>query len=511
MKNIIEMYKINKIYDNDVYANKDIDFSVSEGEVHALVGENGAGKSTLMKILYGLEKPSSGNIFVDGKETFFNSPNDAIDAGIGMVHQNFMLIPSFTVAQNIVLAHEPMKNGFIDEYTTNEIARKLSEEYNLRIDYKSKVSDINVAEKQRTEILKALYRNPKVLIFDEPTAVLTPQETISLFDALTSLVDIGKTVIFITHKLKEVKSISHRVTVMRSGKKITTLNTKDVSENDLSEMMVGRKVLFNLNKQKAVTKETIIDVKNIVVADNNFRDALKGVSFSIKAGEILGVAGVEGNGQRELVEAITGIRKIKSGNIIIDGITLANNITPKKVREMKVAHIPEDRLFNGVSLEASIKENLIIDRLYDEEFSKYSVLKLKNIEDNALLSIKNFHILAKDTDTKVASLSGGNMQKVIVAREFTSNSKLLIVSQLTRGIDIGSSEYIREKLFEQSRLGCAILLVSADLAEVMSLSDRIITLHNGNISGEFDNSETIDEKELGLYMLGVKDMFGSKT
>lgn len=511
MNNIIEMYKINKIYDNDVCANKDIDFSVSKGEIHALVGENGAGKSTLMKILYGLEKASSGSIFVDGEKKEFHSPNNAIDAGIGMVHQNFMLIPSFTIAQNIVLTHEPLKNGFIDEYATNEIAKKLSEDYNLRIDYKLKVLDINVAEKQRTEILKALYRNPKVLIFDEPTAVLTPQETVKLFDALTSLVDIGKTVIFITHKLKEVKSISHRVTVMRSGKKITTVNTKDVSESDLSEMMVGRKVLFNLNKKKPITKETILEVRNIVVTDNNFRNALKGVSFSIKSGEILGVAGVEGNGQRELVEAITGIRKIKSGNIVIDGTTLLHNVTPKKVRDMGVAHIPEDRLFNGVALEASIKENLVVDKLYNEKFSKYSVLKLNVMEENALFAIKNFDILAKDTKAKVSSLSGGNMQKVIVAREFSSNSKLLIVSQLTRGIDVGSSEYIRKKLFEQSRLGCAILLVSADLTEVMSLSDRIVTLHDGYISGEFDNSEAIDEKELGLYMLGVKNMFESKV
>ncbi len=511
MQPIVEMRNINKIYKNGVYANRDIDFSVQKGEIHALVGENGAGKSTLMKILYGLEKQTSGDIVINGKQHSFHSPNDAISAGIGMVHQNFMLIPSFTVAQNIVLSREPMKNGLIiDELQSNKIVRELSEKYNLHIDSTLRVSDINVADKQRTEILKALYRDPEVLIFDEPTAVLSPQETVGLFDALSALVDAGKTVIFITHKLKEVKAVSNRITVMREGEKVTTVNTNDVSESDISEMMVGRKVLFNLDKEKAVVKETVIETKNLCATDNSAKKVLDNISFSIKAGEILGVAGVEGNGQRELVEIITGIRQKQEGEIFIHEEALTEHITPAQVRKMGVAHIPEDRLYNGVAFGASIKDNLIIDRLRTKAFSKKSVLNLEKIDSNSKESIDHFNIVAKDGETSIESLSGGNMQKVIIAREFTSGSKLLIVSQPTRGVDIGASEYIRKKLLEQSRMGCAVLLISADLAEVISLSDRIVTLHDGKITGEFDNTTPVDEKELGLYMLGIKNMFESE-
>ncbi len=503
MPPIIELKDIYKIYPNGVMANKGVDFSVNAGEIHALVGENGAGKSTLMKIIYGMEKPTEGKVFVEGVERHFNSSRDAIDAGIGMVHQNFMLVPSFTVAENIVLGQEPTKNGLLKKRQAIDETLQISQQYGLRVDPEAIVDTINVGMRQRVEILKALYRGANILILDEPTAVLTPQETQELFSAIRKLVDQGKTVVFITHKLREVKEVSDRVTVMRKGKAIGTLPTEEATRESLARMMVGREVLMRVDKPPSERGRKVMEVQNLSYVDETGRRVLNNVSFNIYAGEILGIAGVEGNGQTELVEILTGLRPATSGDALVNGNPVLNK-TPREVRMAKVSHIPEDRLTNGLALEASINENLIVDRYFRSPFRKGTSIDYKTVRDFGAQSIKEYGILTPDGDLPVASLSGGNMQKVIVAREFTSDPELLIAAQPTRGIDVGATEFVREQLVQKRTEGTAVLLVSADLGEVMSLSDRIIAVYEGEITGVFPDAESVGEEELGLYMLGIK-------
>jgi simple sugar transport system ATP-binding protein len=503
MTNIVEMRDIVKVYPNGVVANNGVNFSVRRGEIHALVGENGAGKSTLMKILYGLERPTSGEMIINGQSMQFKSPLDAIDATIGMVHQNFMLVPSFTVAENIVLGMEPTQRGLINKAEAIRATEKLSEQYGLNVQADATVDSINVGMRQRVEILKILYRGAEILILDEPTAVLTPQETQDLFRSVRTLVDQGKTVIFITHKLREVKEISDRVTVMRRGEVVGTVLTSDATRESLANMMVGREVLLSMNKPPQKRGEPVIRVKNLTYVSETGQAVLKNVTFNVYAGEILGVAGVEGNGQTELVEVLSGLREATTGTAVIEAENILNG-DPRAVRRAGVAHIPEDRLTNGLALQADIDENLIVDRYYVPPFRKGLSIDRKVVAEQGERLIKEFDIRTPNGQLPVSSLSGGNMQKVIVAREFSAEPKLLIAAQPTRGIDVGATEFVRQQLVQKRTEGTAVLLVTADLAEVMSLSDRIIVMYEGEITGVFPDAASVTEEELGLYMLGVK-------
>jgi general nucleoside transport system ATP-binding protein len=503
MAAFVEMSNIVKVYPNGVVANDGVDLTIEQGEIHALVGENGAGKSTLMKILYGMERPTYGEILVRGEPVNFHSSSDAIAAGIGMVHQNFMLIPSFTVAENIVLGQEPVHNKLLNKKEMLRITQELSEQYKLRVEADAVVDVINVGMRQRVEILKTLYRGAEILILDEPTAVLTPQETQELFQAVRVLVKQGKTVIFITHKLREVKEISDRVTVMRNARVIGTVPTSETTREGLARMMVGREVFLNVDKPPVNRGGKVMEVKDITYISETGRPMLKGVSFNVYAGEILGIAGVEGNGQTELVEVLTGLRPASSGEALVDDKNVINR-TPREVRMAKVAHIPEDRLTNGLALTANIDENLIVDRYFRPPFHKNISIDYKQVEKFGKKMIEKFGIRTPNGHLPVGSLSGGNMQKVIVAREFSSEPALLIAAQPTRGIDVGATEFIREQLVLQRTDGTAVLLVSADLAEVMSLSDRIITMYEGKVTGVFPDASKVSEEELGLYMLGLK-------
>lgn len=503
MTPIVKVEGIYKIYPNGVVANKDVDFSVEKGEIYALVGENGAGKSTLMKVIFGMEQPTEGKIYIKGKECHFGSSREAIDAGIGMVHQNFMLVPSFTVAENVVLGTEPTKNALLDKEKAIRETKEIAKQYGLRVQPEAIIDAIPVGMRQRVEILKALYRGADILILDEPTAVLTPQETQELFEAIRKLVDQGKTVIFITHKLREVKEVSDRVTVMRDGRVVGEMPTSEATRESLAKMMVGRKVLMSVDKPPVERGQKVMEVQNVSYVDDTGHQVLKNVSFNIYAREILGIAGVEGNGQTELVEILTGLRPATSGNALVDGKPVLNQ-TPRQVRMAGVGHIPEDRLTNGLALTASINENLIVDRYFQPPYKKGVSIDYNEVENLGEECISLYDIRTPSGDVPVLSLSGGNMQKVIVAREFSSDPELLIAAQPTRGIDVGATEFVRDQLVQKRTDGTAILLVSADLSEVMSLSDRIISFYEGEITGVFPAPDAVTEEELGLYMLGIE-------
>ena len=503
MAPLVDMRSIVKVYSNGVVANNGVNFQIEKGEIHAIVGENGAGKTTLMKILFGLEQPTSGEIFIKGEQVEFKNPLDAMHEGVGMVHQNFMQVPSFTVAENIVLGHEPTEHLFLDKKKSVEVTEELSKQYGLYVEPTAVTETINVGMRQRIEILKILYLGAEILILDEPTAVLTPQETNDLFKAIRVLVEQGKTIIFITHKLREVKEISDRVTVMRNGKIMGTLLTAEATREGLARMMVGREVFLDIKKTVMKRGKNMMAVKDISFVSDTGRTMLRDVSFNLYAGEILGIAGVEGNGQTELVEVLTGLQIPASGQATVMGNVVTGK-TPREVRMAGVAHIPEDRLTNGLAVDASIDDNLIVDRFFEPPFRKGVTIDYEEIEKNGEKMIKEFGILTPNGRLLVSSLSGGNMQKVVVAREFSSSPKILIAAQPTRGIDVGATEFIREQLVEKRTQGAAILLISADLAEVMSLSDRIITMFEGEITGVFPDASTIEEDELGYYMLGVK-------
>ena len=500
---IIETRGIHKIYPNGVHANDDIDFAVEPGEIHALVGENGAGKSTLMKMIYGLEHATSGQIFIRDIEVQIGNPQDAIEQGIGMVHQNFMLVDSFTVAQNIILNRETKQGVQIDFQQAIADTESLSKEYGLAVNPNARIEDIPVGMRQRVEILKALYRGAEILILDEPTAVLTPSETQDLFAAIRNLVEGGKTVIFITHKLKEVIEISDRVTVMRDARKIGTVETAQTSERELARMMVGREVFMQVDRPEVARGQSVLQVADLTYADSSGHQLLKHVSFSVYEREILGIAGVEGNGQTELAEVLTGLRPPTTGEAFINNEQILGR-GPRSVREHQVAHIPEDRLTNGVALWSSIDDNLIIDRYYREPFTRRGLLDINAIVENGAGLIREFNIIAPNGAIPVNALSGGNMQKVVVARELSSSPKLLIAAQPTRGVDIGAIEFIHQELVDQRTQGLAILLISADLQEVMKLSDRIMVMYEGAIVGIFPNDERLTEERIGYYMLGAE-------
>ena len=486
-----------------VLANDDVSLDIRRGEVFALVGENGAGKTTLMNILYGINEPTDGEVIIGGKQVEHFSPKNAISLGVGMVHQHFMLVPSFTVAQNIVMSKEPRKLGFLfDNRAAEKKTRELVDNYGLVVDPSAVVREISVGLQQRVEILKTLYRGADILILDEPTAVLTPQETDELFAVIRRVVkEHGMTVIIITHKLYEVMAISDRVGVMRKGRLIGVADTCDMDEKKLASMMVGRPVLYDRLEKTGVPGEERIKVDDLHVLDNRGLPAVDGLSLSVRAGEVLGIAAIEGNGQSELLEAITGMRPIESGEISICGQSIRGK-DPGEIRRLGLAHIPEDRLATGVSRDASVTDNLIVGRHREKAFNRFGFhQRTSTIERYAQQVYDNFDIRGAGLEVNVGSMSGGNMQKVVVAREFSFDTPVLIIAQPTRGVDVGAIEFIHSRIIEKRNAGCAILLCSADLDEVFRLSDRIITMYEGHITGYFKASG-ISKEEIGYYMTG---------
>ena len=499
---LLQMDNVTKVYDNGVVANKGINFSLKEGEIHALVGENGAGKSTLMKMLFGMEKPTEGKILLRGKEMHFSSSKDAIASGIGMVHQHFMLVESFTVAQNIMLGMEPKKGLFVDEKKAIEFTNALSEKYNLKVDATAKVSDISVGMKQKIEILKALARGAKILILDEPTAVLTPQETDLLFEELINLKEQGHTIVFISHKLREVKAISDRITVMRAGTWEGVFDTNTVSEMEISNKIVGRDVVIKYDKKPMKLGPAKMKVKGLHYQGESEVPVLKDINFNVRGGCILGIAGVEGNGQAELIEILTRQKNIEGGSVEINGQNI-KDLTVKKLRDTGFGYIPEDRLRQGTAKEGSIKDNYV-SNIYDhKKFYKGIFFNHKEAIRLAEKAIADYKVRCFGYSQKIAMLSGGNMQKVVVARECDINPEVLIAEQPTRGVDIGAAQIIHEKLIELRDAGCAVLLMSADLNELMELSDSLLVMYNGEITAYFEDTKDVTEHELGLCMLGI--------
>ncbi len=492
-----------------VLANDDVSLSVLPGEVFALVGENGAGKSTLMNVLYGLLAPTQGQVFVHGKKIDRFTPAAAIAAGVGMVHQHFMLVPSFTVAQNISLSREPRRRGILYDFKAAEkAARALMEEYGLAVDPNARVQDLSLGLQQRVEILKTLHRGADILILDEPTAVLTPQETEELFAVIRLIVrEKGITVLIITHKLYEVMAISDRVGVMRAGKLIGIRETKDVDERVLASMMTGSELLFKQLSREDIPKtqdEPAIAVDALQVLDDQGLPSVNGVTFHVQPGEILGIAGIEGNGQSELIEAIAGMRPIRGGTVRILGQRI-NGFNPGRVRAMGLAHVPEDRLATGVSPKASVMENLIAGKQRLPLFSGWGMrLKRKAAQAYAQSLFHRFDIRGAGVDVAAGSLSGGNMQKAVVAREFSFDAPVLLIAQPTRGVDIGAIEFIHQSIMDKRNGGCSVLLVSADLDEIFRLSDRIVTLYEGRVTGEFA-AGSIEKSAIGFYMTGGQD------
>ena len=504
MSTAIEMRGIRKVFPG-VIANDDVDFDVEAGEIHALVGENGAGKSTLMNVLYGLYRPDAGTITVRGSPARIRNNSDAIRLGIGMVHQSFKLVPSFTVAENITLGMEPHRSLFLDRKAVRESVVLISERFGLKVDPDARVRDLPVGVQQRVEILKTLYRNANILILDEPTAVLTPQETRELFGVIRTLVAGGKTVVFITHKLREVMEISDRVTVMRDGKVIGTKMTKETSPPELARMMVGREVLLRVKKGPAKPGEAILNIDGLFVRDSRDLMAVRGIGFQVHSGEILGIAGVEGNGQRELVEAIVGLRPAVSGSIRIGSRPITTDSVRER-REAGMACVPEDRYVRGIALAGTIEDNLIVNCYYKSPMAQKAtgLLDGRRIAEYANQAIETFDIRTTGKDVPANTLSGGNLQKVVLARELSSQPDLFIAAQPTRGLDIGSIEFVHQRIVDARDRGAAVLLVSAELEEVMSLSDRIAVIYEGEIVGVIDASQA-NEESLGLWMAGITE------
>lgn len=498
--NAVEMLNITKKF-GDFTANDNINLIVKKGEIHALLGENGAGKSTLMNVLYGLYKPTSGTIKINGETVEMTNPNIAIKAGLGMVHQHFMLIETFTVVENIILGMEVTKHGIIlDKNKASKDIQALSDQYGLKVDPHAKVADISVGMQQRVEILKALYRGAEILILDEPTAVLTPQEIDELTEIVKKLSEEGKTIILITHKLKEIKDMADRCTIIRRGKYIDTVNISEVSERDLAAKMVGRDVNFKVNKVDQEPGETILSVKDLVVKDIRGLDKVKGFTLDVKKGEVFGIAGIDGNGQSELIEALTGLRKIESGTVTMNGDDVTNK-TPNAIQEHGLYNIPEDRQRRGLVLDFTVAENLILENYDKDQFSKGAILRHKEIDRHAEELSEKFDIRPRNINAKAGELSGGNQQKVIIAREITNDPDLLIAAQPTRGLDVGAIEYVHEYLIEQRNEGKAVLLISFELDEILSLSDRIGVIYDGSIVKIMEAEDTND-RELGYLMAG---------
>lgn len=499
---VIQMKDIVKKF-GDFVANDHINLTVHKGEVHAILGENGAGKSTLMNVLYGLYQPTEGTIAINGKEVVIDGPKKAIEMGIGMVHQHFMLVQPFTVTENIILGMEPMKGVRVDLKTARQKVIEISERYNMKVDPDAKIEDISVGMQQRVEILKVLYRGAQNLILDEPTASLTPQEIAELIEIIDNLTADGKSVILITHKLKEIKASADYCTIIRQGKYIDTVKVSDVDENALASMMVGRDVEFKVEKKEQEAGEIVLDVQNLHAKDYRDVEILKGLNLSVRKGEIVGLAGVDGNGQSELVEILTGLRKGESGKVLLKGEDVFNK-TPKELFDKGITSIPEDRQKHGLVLEFSVAENLILQNFEKEPYAKKGILQNKVITDHASDLIDKFDIRPRGCEERLAGqLSGGNQQKVIIAREVTNDSDLLIAVNPTRGLDVGAIEFVHRYLVEQRNKNKAVLLVSFELDEIMSLSDRIEVIFDGQIAGSVAGKDA-DENTLGLMMAGGK-------
>ncbi len=492
----VEMTGIIKTFGEKVIANDSVNFSVIKGEIHALVGENGAGKSTLMKILYGIHSPESGTIKINGNEELINSPSNAIALGIGMVHQHFMLVDTLSVLENIILGSEDTKfGGFLNLHPAENRIQKLIKNYNINIDINEKIENLPVGLQQKVEILKILYRNADILILDEPTAVLTPQEKDELFKSLRDLKKQGKTIILITHKLDEVKSISDSVTVLRRGKLAGVLETSKASIDEIARLMIGEDYFYKEEKPLGTTGELLLNVQNLSVKNDRGIETVKSVSFSIAGGEILGLAGIEGNGQTELIEALTSVRKIENGKFAFGG---------KSLDKIMIANIPANRQKEGIVKDFSIAENILLGRQKEKNFSNFLILKENEIKNYSAELINKFDIRPIDTEQKIRELSGGNQQKVVTARELSKNTEFIIASHPTRGLDIKASNFVHSRLLEAKKEGKAILLVSSDLNELLKLSDRIAVMYKGKIAAIL-SAEKTNEREIGLYMTGAKE------
>jgi general nucleoside transport system ATP-binding protein len=483
-----------------IVANDHVDFDLRRGEVHALLGENGAGKSTLMNILYGLYHPDEGEIVVHGKPTVMSSPKAAIEAGIGMVHQHFMLIPVMTVAENIVLGTEPIAKGVLLDYgAADSRVRELSERFGLAVDPRARIQNITVGQQQRVEILKALYRGAEILILDEPTAVLTPQEAGELFEIVESLRSQGTSIIFITHKLHEVLQVADRITVLRRGKRIQTLERAGASEEQLARLMVGREVLLRVEKARAAPGAPLLVVEDLEVRDDRDLPAVRGVGFEVRAGEIVGLAGVDGNGQSELIDALAGLRRSAGGRIEIDGVDVTGD-SSRELLDAGLGHIPEDRHLRGLVLDFTLAENLGLHDYRHEPASRFGWLFPNRLVARARRLLKAFDVRGGGPETRAAALSGGNQQKVVLAREIERDPKVLIAAQPTRGLDVGAIEFVHRRLVAERDEGKAVLLVSLELEEILSLSDRILAIYEGRIVGEYEPG--VSEEELGIAMTG---------
>jgi len=497
---VIEMLGIRKEF-GDFVANNNITLQLKKGEIHALLGENGAGKSTLMNVLFGLYQPEGGEIRVRGKAVKITNPNVANDLGIGMVHQHFMLVENFTVTENIILGSEPTKMGVINIKDAAKKVQELSEKYGLDVDPYAKIENITVGMQQRVEILKTLYRGAEILIFDEPTASLTPQEITELIQIMRRLIAEGKSIILITHKLKEIMEVSDRVTIIRKGEGIGTVTTAETNPNQLAEMMVGRQVEFKTEKTEANPTDEVLAIENLIVTDYRNIDKVKGLNLKVRKGEIVGIAGIDGNGQSELIEAITGLRKIKSGNVRLNGKDITN-MKPRKITEEGVGHIPQDRHKHGLVLDFPIGHNIALQTYYQSPIAKGFVMDYKKVSEKARQIIEEYDVRTGNGEmTPARALSGGNQQKAIIGREIDRNPDLLIAALPTRGLDVGAIEFIHSRLIEQRDKGKAVLLISFELDEVMNVSDRIAVIYDGQIVDELNPKETT-EQELGLLMAG---------
>lgn len=499
-KKVVEMKNITKKF-GDFVANDNIDLTVHKGEIHALLGENGAGKTTLMNMLYGLYESTEGEIFLNGKKVNITSPNIAIENGIGMVHQHFMLVETFTVVENIILGMETVKSlGVIDIKKATKDVEELSKKYGLHVDPNAKIQDISVGMQQRVEILKALYRGADILILDEPTAVLTPQEIEEIMDIMENLTKQGKTIIIITHKLKEIKQSSDYCTIIRRGKKIDTVKVSEVTEEDLASMMVGRDVSFKVDKKDPDIGELTLELKDLVIKDNRQLDTVKGLSLKLNKGEILGIAGIDGNGQSELIEGLTGLRSIESGSVVLGGKNITN-LTPKEIMESGMNNIPEDRQRRGLVMDFTVAENMVLENYHKEPFTKKGILNHDAINNFSKDLIDKFDVRPRNHKQVARSLSGGNQQKVIISREISNDPDVLIAAQPTRGLDVGAIEYVHKFLIDQRDRGKAVLLISFELDEIMNVSDRIAVIYDGKIVDIID-AKKADEKTLGYLMAG---------
>jgi ABC-type uncharacterized transport system ATPase subunit len=496
---VLELRGITKRFPG-IVANDRVDFDLRAGEVHALLGENGAGKSTLMNVVYGLYQPDEGEIRVKGKPVSITSPKAAIELGIGMVHQHFMLIPVMTVAENIVLATEPTRGGLMLDYAAaEERVRELSQRFGLAVNPRARVQNITVGQQQRVEILKALYRGADVLILDEPTAVLTPQEAGELFEIVESLKEQGKSIIFISHKLNEVLQIADRITVLRRGKKVETLPREGATEEGLAKLMVGREVLLQIDKKPASPGEPLLQVEDLHVLDDRGLEAVRGVSFEVRAGEIVGLAGVDGNGQTELIDALTGLRRPASGRIVVAGEDVTH-ASARDVLDAGVGHIPEDRHLRGLVLDFTLAENLALHEYRKEPDSRFGWLFPSRMVTRARKLLRDFDVRGGGPETRAAALSGGNQQKVVLAREIERDPRVLVAAQPTRGLDVGAIEFVHRQLVAARDEGRAIFLVSLELEEILSLSDRILVIYEGRIVAEYEPG--VSEEELGIAMTG---------